>query len=702
MKRSTGQDESLLMTHPARHPMRADTLVAPSYDERATMRAWETLLAGDSERTGNRFPVRSLIHDSWSRCATSGINAQQSEAPLENGKDHIELLSRSNGELLAAAQRSFFTIGRLLDGTGAMLVLTDGDGVLIDAIGDKRTIHDGRDIHLAVGGKWTEDVVGTNGIGTALWAGEPVFVHAAEHFCAGIKSWTCAGAPIRDPIDGNIIGVVDLSGHPDIFRPHNTVLVAAAAREIEKALAEQQMEDRARLLEAFITSAPNYRRRDGLMIVDRRGRPIYCNNLPEEAARELLVEPAARNPNARFLVKLPELGSGIELGEALPASLRSCHISALEFDDGLRGAALVFPAQGSATIVSDSRRTQHKQLEAASALIIGESEPLLAAVDIACRVAESKEVTSVLLEGETGVGKELFARLVHIGSRASQNSPFIAVNCGAITKELFGSELFGHVSGAFTGASRDGKPGVFELANGGVLSLDEIGEMPLEIQPFLLRVLEERVVHRIGDSRPRPVDVRLIASTNRDLKREVEAGRFRRDLYYRISTVSIRVPPLRDRGGDVLLLAEHFNHKISARMGSAPLEFSTEAMDAFVAYQWPGNVRELKNLMERLHVLSRGAVIGLRDLPEEMLGTGTASPSTEIQVAAPASAGANGAPPYAVGAPVRSIEDAERQVIRDALAAEGGNLSRAALRLGVSRPTLYRKLDQFGIRRGFI
>ena len=137
----------------------------------------------------------------------------------------------------------------------------------------------------------------------------------------------------------------------------------------------------------------------------------------------------------------------------------------------------------------------------------------------------------LLIEGETGVGKELFARLVHAGSRRTETDPFIAMNCGAITKELFGSELFGHVGGAFTGASRDGKPGIFELANGGVLSLDEIGELPLEIQPFLLRVLEERVVHRIGDSRGRPVDVRLVASTNRDLKQEVAAGRFRSDLY---------------------------------------------------------------------------------------------------------------------------------------------------------------------------
>jgi len=681
MKSNAGRGSSRRTDAPIHFGVGADPALAPAYDERATMRAWETLLSGDDDR--RRYPVRSLIHDSWSRCAIGGINAQQGEAPLESREEHLDHLARASSDLLAAARRSFYTIGRMLDGTGAMLVLADGDGILVDTIGDKRTLHDGMDIHLTVGGKWTEDVVGTNGIGTALWAGEPVFVHAAEHFCAGIKAWTCAGAPIRDPIDGNIIGVVDLSGHPDIFRPHNTALVAAAAQEIEKALAEQQVEDRMRLLEAFIASAPNYRRRDGLMIVDRRGRPVYCNNLPEHAARQLLGEPPDRS--GAFRLRLPEPGPGF--ADALPAALRSCHISPLQFDDGLRGAALVFPSSAP-NPAADGRRTRLKQVEAASALIIGESEPLLAAVDIACRVAESREVTSVLIEGETGVGKELFARLVHVGSRRTSDSPFIAVNCGAITKDLFGSELFGHVAGAFTGASRDGKPGVFELASGGVLSLDEIGEMPLEIQPFLLRVLEERVVHRIGDSRPRPVDVRLIASTNRDLKQEVDAGRFRRDLYYRISTVSIHVPPLRERGDDVVLLVEHFNHKIAARLGCPPLEFVPDALDALSAYRWPGNVRELKNLMERLHVLSRGDRVGCRDLPAEITAAGALPQPRRIAETDPS--------------PVLSIEDAERQAIKSALAAESGNLSRVALRLGISRPTLYRKLDQYGIRRGFV
>jgi len=356
----------------------------------------------------------------------------------------------------------------------------------------------------------------------------------------------------------------------------------------------------------------------------------------------------------------------------------------------------VFPERAADTGPRPMPRSTPRIREGAAAAIVGESAAIREAVDLACRVAETPEVTSLLIEGETGVGKELFARLVHQGCRKSATAAFVAVNCGAITQELFGSELFGHVAGAFTGATKDGKPGVFELANGGVLSLDEIGEMPLEIQPFLLRVLEERVVHRIGDSRPRPVDVRLIASTNRNLRREVEQGRFRRDLYYRISTVSIRVPPLREREGDVVLLLHHFNDRIAGRSGRPALVFEQEVVDRLVAHPWPGNVRELRNLVERLHVLRRDDTVRLADLPAEML-----EPSAE-----PAGAGPDGQPvaTMATGAPAQPPRPGEidRQRVMDALAAEGGNLSRVALRLGISRPTLYRKLEQYGIRRGFV
>ena len=649
--------------------------VSVDYDERATMGAWEDLLSGAEALARKPSPVRRLIHDSWHRCADGGIDAAQGEAPMAVEREEIETLSRVGTDLLMAARRTFASIGSLLEGTGAMLVLADQDGVLIEAIGDRRTLFDGMDIHLAVGGKWTEDVVGTNGIGTALWAGEPVFVHAAEHFCAGIKGWTCAGAPIRDPLDGRIIGVVDLSGHPGIFRPHNPALVAAAAREIEKALADQQVEERTRLLEAFIATAPHYRRSDGVMILDRRARPVYCANVPREVRGQFPLDALTEGRTA----DRPEAFLD-DLTRALPVAARGCHLSPLNLDGALRGAALVLP-----TAVRQVASSTRDPVEQAAEVIVGESPALREVVDIACRVARTSEVTSLLIEGETGVGKELFARLV-----ASQRGRdrFIAVNCGAITRELIGAELFGHVAGAFTGAAREGRQGVFELAHGGTLSLDEIGELPLDVQPFLLRVLEDRAVQRIGDSRPRPVDVRLVASTNRDLRAEVEAGRFRRDLYYRISTVTIQVPPLRDRGDDVLLLAEHFNRRIAERSGSDPLDFAPEALNALRDYRWPGNVRELKSLIERLHILAPNGRVGLADLPPDI--SKPAPTVTEAPVAADAAH------------KLVSFEDGERLALRSALEAEQGNLTRVAQRLGVSRPTLYRKLDHYGIRRGFV
>lgn len=651
------------------------------YDETTVTRAWECVLEGSRHSSVSTLPIRSTINDSWHRCADGGINAQQDHAPIETDREVVEARSRGSWELLEAAARPFATIGRMLDGTGAMLVLADKDGVLIDVIGDKRTVFDGKDIHLGIGGKWTEDVVGTNGIGTALWTGEPVFVHAAEHFCAGIKRWTCAGSPIRDPFDGKVIGVVDLSGHPDIFRPHNIALVTAAAREIERAIADSQTAERMMLLEAFLASANNYRASDGLLIVDRQGRAIFHNNVTLPEGRRL---GNGLRPSSMSCWS-PELtGSGFldTLATSLPETMRDCNVCPLELDGDIRGAALVFQKNSRGRTVSISRRPSERARDESS-IIVGQSKAIRAAIDIACRAAETDDVTSLLIEGETGVGKELFARLIHAGSGKQTGTPFIALNCGAVTKELFGSELFGHVPGAFTGASRDGKAGVFELANGGVLSLDEIGEMPLDIQPFLLRVLEERVIHRLGESRARPVSVRLVASTNRDLKEEVSAGRFRRDLFYRVSAVTIHVPPLRERGDDSLLLLEHFNRKLAERRDICPLEFTNEALDALQAYRWPGNVRELRNLVEHLHLVARDRVIGLGHLPAEI---------AEVPGLIGSAAGEGS---------VLSFAEAERQAILKALAAEQGNLSKVATRLGISRPTLYRKLEQFGIKRSY-
>ena len=281
----------------------------------------------------------------------------------------------------------------------------------------------------------------------------------------------------------------------------------------------------------------------------------------------------------------------------------------------------------------------------------------------------------MLIHGETGVGKELFARAIH-GDEA-RSGAFITFNCGATTKELIGSELFGHVRGAYTGATNEGRAGRFELANGGTLCLDEIGDLPLELQPVLLRALEEGVVCRLGEAKPRRVDVRLLAMTNRDLLKEVEAGHFRRDLYHRISVTNIRVPPLRERIGDIELLANHFNHELAQRHSLAPRTFSTDVMAMLRAYSWPGNVREMRNVIESLLLTSNAELVQCEELPEEVLaaaGTGAAA---------------------SAASPATSLEEAERLAIVCAVKSMHGNLTKAARALGVSRSTLYRKVERY-------
>lgn len=294
----------------------------------------------------------------------------------------------------------------------------------------------------------------------------------------------------------------------------------------------------------------------------------------------------------------------------------------------------------------------------------------------------------VLIQGETGVGKELFARAIH--GDDERNGPFVAFNCGATTKELIGSELFGHVRGAFTGATNEGRAGRFEMAHGGTLCLDEVGELPLDLQPVLLRVLEEGVIYRLGDGKPRHVNVRLLAMTNRDLLQEVEAGRFRRDLYHRINVTRVRVPPLRERDLDIDLLTEHFNLQLSLRHGVPVRNFGAEVRAAMRAYAWPGNVRELRNLIESLLLTSDLNDVQLSELPDEILAVQQQEPKTrpEVVVAAP------------LEQPATSLEEGERLAIMRAIKDHQGNLAQAARALGVSRSTLYRKMERYRLESG--
>lgn len=305
--------------------------------------------------------------------------------------------------------------------------------------------------------------------------------------------------------------------------------------------------------------------------------------------------------------------------------------------------------------------------------IIGRSPQMENIFEKIRQVAPTK--ASVLIQGETGTGKELIAKAIHFNS-PRKRKPFIAVNCGALSQTLLESELFGHEKGAFTGAMRQ-KPGRFELAHGGTIFLDEIGETTPELQVRLLRVLQEHEFERVGGTKPVKVDVRIITATNRDLKKEVEAGRFREDLYYRLNVIRIDLPALRDRTDDIPLIANWLLKQFNEEHGKS-LAFNPKTMSILQSYHWPGNVRQLRTIIESSVILSSGKEILPKNLPEEVRTETSPSNAVKLRVG-------------------MTVSDAERELIKATLAEFGGNKAKAARTLQLGRKTLYRKLEEYGI-----
>jgi two-component system response regulator HydG len=312
-------------------------------------------------------------------------------------------------------------------------------------------------------------------------------------------------------------------------------------------------------------------------------------------------------------------------------------------------------------------------------LLVGNSVAMARMNDLIARIGSSD--ASVLIEGETGTGKELVARALH-GAGARRNGPFIALNCGAVPPNLLESELFGHVRGAFTGAS-SARVGLLVKASGGTLLLDEVGDMPLDMQTKLLRAVQERTVRPVGSSDEIPFDVRIIAATHRNLEAEVVAKRFREDLFYRLNVVRIRVPALREREGDVLVLATHFLDKFAAVAARGEMKLSRHVAAALLSYDWPGNVRELENCMERAVALARLSYVSMEDLPEQLL------PRRAVRDA--------GDDVLETAADILTLEEVDRRYILRAIALLDGNKSRAAELLGLDRRTLYRRLEKYEI-----
>ncbi len=636
-------------------------------NEHTVMTAWDNFLSGQAPAPN---ALRRLIDDSWRRCLAKQVDPGRPGALPPIAEEMLNSLQHEHRELLAAAKSAMAMARDFLAETETIMILTDPDGMILSVEGDPRALDVAGDIHLIPGSCWSEQLCGTNAIGTALSIGQPVQIHASEHFCAGVKRWTCSAAVVRDPYDGKIRGVIDVSGLGKTFSQQSLALAVSTAGRIEAQLTRLELDFRYQLLEhgmARMASA-----NDGVIICDRRGYPIKAN---EQACAALLARGIAVDLKGKM--QIPFFASGVFAAAAAPAPewLRSDWVEAIVERGEQIGTLLTIPvAPHSATSVRLPQRgagsaAGHRDRSFDS--IVGNSPNLLEAVHKARQLARAN--VPVLLLGETGVGKENFAHGIHHADHGDK--PFVALNCGGLSADLLASELFGHAEGAFTGSRRGGMMGKVEAANGGTLFLDEIGEMPLELQPHFLRVLEEGEIYRIGENVARKSRFKLVAATNRELRQEVAEGRFRMDLFYRVSVTSIRIPPLRERQGDLELLLAHFLHKLAVQYGTGSKRLTPEAMAALAAHRWPGNVRELRNVIESMFLTSEHDMLSLHDLPPELAPVVESAQRTLT--------------------PASSLEQAELELIRSTLTRDRGNLTLAARHLGIAKSTLYLKLKKY-------
>jgi sigma-54 dependent transcriptional regulator, acetoin dehydrogenase operon transcriptional activator AcoR len=645
--------------------------------ESQVMNAWERLVCGVGLPAD---AVRTVIERSWTRCHSAGVDPATTRAPSPTTDEDLGRLLHRFRDVIDVGVPVMEQARESLSESGTMMILTNPSGVILKTEGDPATLEAAQDVRLVNGANWDELICGTNAIGTALSLKEPVQVHATEHFCTGIKPWSCSAVVLRDPAYGEILGVVDVSGLSSRFHRNWLALAMMTAGRIEAELAVRQMESRWRLAEAGLQSLSRAAS-SAVILFDRQGRLVKAEGITSHSRASL---GGCGDWSAGRRIEAFDTDSG-HGDAALPDWLRPEWVQPVTRGGQRLGTVLVLPdslRREPARRVVDTRATTFTVGQTNTTLgpIIGRSAALRQALEKAKQLADLD--VPVLLQGETGVGKEMFARAIHEG-RQRTTGPFVALNCGGLPRDILASELFGYVDGAFTGAKRSGMIGKIEAARGGTLFLDEIGEMPLELQPYLLRVLEGGELYPLGASQPRTVQFKLIAATNRDLRADVVAGRFRQDLFYRVSVTTLRIPALRERTEDIAELVEHFNREVAHRHGVSVKQFEAEVIGALERYAWPGNVREMRHVVEGLVMLTNDETVTAAALPEEI----------SLSVAATGREPGGSAESPAV----RDLDAVERDAISTAIGRRHGNLTMVAKDLRISKSTLYLKIDKYGL-----
>jgi transcriptional regulator of acetoin/glycerol metabolism len=630
--------------------------------ERDVLTSWEHFLSGSGST--RRHVVRAAITESWQRCRTSAVDYRRGQAPVPMRDERLQRLLAKRSRLVQAGASTMALARDYMLETGTVMVLTDADGIVLRLEGDTRIAlrNAVEKTHLLPGSNWSETTCGTNAIGTALQTGQSIQVHATEHFCSGIQRWTCSACVIRDPIDGAVIGAIDISGLSTSYGRQALALAISAAARIEAQLLQMELDARYQLLDQCFWTLPPSDRHHAVLF-DSAGRPFKANGDMSQIMRDL----GAPGGHTGF----PHLGSRDDqaCGASRPPWIKDEWLRSVEHQGEHLGTVMVAPKPAASNRVSlplarDEARAFGK--------IIHGTPKMHAVLEKCRRVAVT--AAPVLLLGETGVGKEVFAHGIHAAS-PRRDRPFVVINCGSVSRELLSSELFGYVDGAFTGARRGGMAGKIEAASGGTLFLDEIGELPLELQPMLLRTLENGEISRIGEAAARKVDFRLVTATNRDLQAEVDAGRFRKDLYYRLMVVPVVIPPLRERADDIPLLVDHFVAQARARHALGHRRFAPDTLARLQGYHWPGNVRELRNLVESVMLTSYADPIEPSELPDVIRPT-----------------------EGPCGQGLSLAESSERDLISRTLRSCNGNVTATASALGFAKSTVYAKLHRYDIR----
>lgn len=656
-------------------PERKDFFSNPQ-NESDVMNAWHSFLGGEERPVDT---LRALVDASWQRSMEARVDPRLRSGPTPLAEGELYLLRERQRELLEASAPVMAHARVFLAETGTLMALADTRCTILNTEGDLPAIDSAETIHLMPGATWSEGVCGTNAIGTALAVGKPVQIHSAEHFCEGIKRWTCSATVMRHPLDGEVVGVLDVSGLSQTYNRQTLALVVTAASRIEARLAAAEMERRYRLLDRAMGRLSSG---DGVVLFDRRGNVVRANEHAALAIRsadgEMELAQGRRRVPGFAVGQQGQLAAGL-----LPSWVKPEWIEPLIVDGKPLGTLLVVPRTPASVWRAGAGGTAAGAAPCSGmaadpfAAIVTMDAGMNAAIAKARQLARTR--MPVLLQGETGVGKEEFARGIH----GDSGGPFVALNCGGLSRELLASELFGYADGAFTGARKGGMLGKIEAADGGTLFLDEIGEMPLDMQPNLLRVLEQGEIYRLGENTPRRVNFRLVAATHRDLRQDIAAGRFRMDLFYRIAVTNLRIPALRERQGDVEVLAQHFLERFRRAQGQGPERITPDALRVLRSYPWPGNVRELRNLVEGLVLLCEEPSVTCAHLPHEFQAVHDA--------AQPGSCHPAGA---------MSMAEGEEDLIRRAIRASEGNLTLTARKLQIAKSTLYAKMHRYGLSRG--